>query len=167
MTVAAVLPFAVVVIRRRAVVPVLLGCAFMVSAGADLATAVLHLPQWAVSATYPVIQYGLVYIALTGSTLASLLLLATGAFAMWAVTQGAWERPDAVPRIIGALATTGLLWDRPPARPYVPALVVYFGVGTVCWIAYVSMPGLWPWLAYQACRLVGLGLFTVAVWREY
>jgi hypothetical protein len=63
------------------------------------------------------------------------------------------------------MAVVGLLSRAPP--PTRPALAVYFGLGAAAWFWYCTDPGTAPYLAYQGCRLVGLTVVTVAVWREH
>jgi hypothetical protein len=158
---AGLVPLAVVWLeRRRGFAPRvwLITAAFGVSCVSDF-TVLYSAPPWLVSAVYPVVQYGLLYLALAPRLTAISLLLLTGGLAGIAIRYGAWERPDALPRVAGSLAVIAL--------SRMPGLWVYFGLGTVGWVWYCATPDLWPWLAYQACRLVGLTLFTVAVWRDH
>lgn len=50
-------------------------------------------------------------------------------------------------------------------QPLRRSLLVYFGWGTLAWFAYVAVPGYPSWLAYQATRVLGIGLFAYACWH--
>lgn len=46
------------------------------------------------------------------------------------------------------------------------ALGVYFGLGALCWMAYVAAPGWTTWLAYQATRALGIALWCSVAYRS-
>lgn len=162
---------AVLWVRDRPRPPALWGIAgaFAVSWVADTLAHWMP-PGWAVSAVYPVAQFGILYLVLAPPTLALACTVATGAVAIWAIDAGTYSGPDALIRIVGALFILSLsTGSRPPIRR---ALFVYFGLGAVCWAPLVFLPGespafLFCWLAYQSCRMLGLGLLTWTLWRDY
>ena len=141
----------------------LLAAGLAVSTVADVATA-LAAPQWLVSAAFPVTQFGLVFLALS-PLLAFPALLGITLLSLAAVLFGATEGPDALVTLAGGAAVLGMAYFRDDLARYRPALVIYFGAGAVCWYWYCQAPGLAPWLAYQGCRLIGLGWCSLAVWR--
>lgn len=162
---AALVPLAPLLWRRSTARLWWIGAAFAVSWVADAAVG-FGVPAYFVSALYPVTQFGLLYGVLAPRKPATLLLLVTGVIAILAVIAGSTQLPEAALRITGSLAVVALVKDRADLKLIRPALLVYFGLGALCWLGYTVWPGLYPWLAYQAMRLAGLGVFTVAIWRE-
>lgn len=45
------------------------------------------------------------------------------------------------------------------------ALVIYFGLGCVAYLAYAGWPGWTTWGVYQLTRVAGLSLFAAVVWH--
>ena len=161
----AVAPFAIMAIRARSIRPFLVAFALMVSWFADAIRAA-GVEHWAVSAVYPVLQYSLIYRLYVPRWPAIWLMLGTAGLAAVAAVYGAYTGPDAVLRLAGGLVLTLLVVGR-----YRPGLLVYFGLGALAWAPLVVLAGdspafLYCFLAYQGCRVVGLGLISRAVWRD-
>ena len=68
---------------------------------------------------------------------------------------------DLLLRTVAWLGIVGMVWNRPLGRLRL-ALLLYFGIGWVFWIAYVWNPDWITWGAYQGNRLLGLMLFCWA-----
>lgn len=142
-----------------------LAVAFAVSWIAD--TAADALPRshgWIPSLLYPVTQTALVGAVLLPRRrawmLLGLLLGVAGASLAWRAYQG----PDVVLRSVAWLAVVWIVVTRPELpRRLGMALLVYFGVGLVAWLAHAEWVTLATWYPYQATRLAGLVLFCRAI----
>lgn len=136
--------------------------AMLVSILADLSVS-FGAPQWVVSAIYPVLQLGILILAVHPPWWRRTPWL-VGGIAGLGVVAGTWRQPNAILHTLGAALVLSLLPHSPPKWRW--PLVVYFVGGMVAWWGYVAAPGLWPYLAYQACRLVGLGGLTYGMVRD-
>jgi hypothetical protein len=134
--------------------------AFAVSWLAD--TAAHWTDPWLVGLVYPVSQAALIGAVLLDRSEATLLvwvLVWTAiAAALWEHVQG----PDVLVRTVAWGSVTGLAYERPALGMLRRALLVSFGLGWLCWLAYALAPGWSSWGAYQAVRLAGLLLFCAA-----
>lgn len=166
----ALAPLVAVVLRRRNRWAHWLAVAFAVSWIADMIAEFLPPEQrWAVSATYPVTQAGLLYACLTTREQALGLLVVTTVIAFVTALTWATIGPDAALRLVIAVILVWLVqrrWDLGWIRT---GLLIYFGAGALCWVWLPFVPRdvlVWPWLGYQGCRMLGLACVTWGLWDE-
>ena len=118
------------------------------------------LPQFVVSASYPVLQAALVGFVFLGrwhseQFLALLVVTALAAVVLW--TQNTLAL-----RTVAWLGVCAIVLDL-PASPLRTALLVTFGGGWLGWVAYELAPSAAAWLAYRLTWLTGEALFCWAV----
>jgi hypothetical protein len=134
--------------------------AFAVSWLAD--TAALWADPWLVGLVYPVSQAAVIGAVLLDRRDAKVLvwvLVGTALVAaLWEHVQG----PDVLVRTVAWLGLTGIAYERPALGLLRTALLVSFGLGWLCWMAYAIAPGWGSWSSYQITRLAGLLLFCAA-----
>lgn len=76
-----------------------------------------------------------------------------------------WHGPlgiDVLLRTVAWGAVTIIVWRLPLPGRLRASLLVTFGLGWLCWMAYASAPGWWSWSIYQAGRALGIALFCMA-----
>lgn len=134
--------------------------AFAVSWIAD--TAALWVDPWLVGAVYPVSQaviMGFVFLSRREALAFIIALLIVGiADVFWKGVSS----PDILLRTVAWLSVVGILWQLKQLQRLRTALLVYFGLGWLCWMGYAIWPGWTSWSAYQITRLVGILLFCFA-----
>lgn len=139
--------------------------AFFVSWVAD--SAAHWVDPWLVGIVYPVTQAVFVACAfLRREDALAFLAVLVGAGVATMATRGA-DGPDVLLRTVAWLGIVGIVIDRWALGRLRAALLVYFGLGTLAWFAFVLWgqvdPLYRPWYAMQAVRLVGILLFCSAV----
>lgn len=151
----------------------LLAGAFAVSFVADQVGARLqahHMNNWWVIHVYAPLQFSLFLVIVTRrfpvQVLGVFLLVLIGVLS---ILRGPLTEPETMVHVIGGLLVAWLVYDSQPMRRYRSAVMVY-GLGTApCLLALAvldwSSVWWWPtWGAYQAVRLVALGLMVRALW---
>jgi hypothetical protein len=136
---------------------------FGVSTLADLAGAAGY--GYAASQVYPVSQAALVSRPMLTQRwwvgYVALLLAAASASVVWRDGLGM----DVALRVVafGGVAVMG--WRLAVERTLETALLVYFGLGLLAWLAYLAMPGWWTYLGMQGTRVVGIALWCRSAWK--
>lgn len=134
--------------------------AFAVSWLAD--TAAHWTDSHMISVVYPVSQaaiVGFVFLSRREALAFIIALLVVGiADVFWKGVSG----PDILLRTVAWLSVVGILWQLKQLQRLRTALLVYFGLGWLCWMGYAIWPGWRSWSAYQITRLVGILLFCFA-----
>jgi hypothetical protein len=114
------------------------------------------------SQTYPVSQAALVSRPMLTQRwwvlYVALLLTAASASVVWRDGLGM----DVALRVVafGGVAVMG--WRLAVERTLETALLVYFGLGLLAWLAYLAMPGWWTYLGMQGTRVVGIAYWCRA-----
>lgn len=168
------LPLAWCVVLRASGRPVdkaywLLGAAMSISWLADLPA--LWFNTWVPSLAYPVSQSALVaaviYPRRKDAVAYTLLVMLVGALVI--AQQGA-RGPDVILRAVAWLPLCYAVYDQPALDSLRTAVLVYFGLGFVMWLAHVGyikthpdLHGAAPtWFTFHAARLIGLILLCRA-----
>lgn len=137
-----------------------LASAFAVSWLAD--TAALVVDPDLVGNLYPITQAALVGAVLLdrweAAQFACALVIVGVATVLWHGPLGI----DVLLRTVAWGAATIIVWRLPLPGRLRASLLVTFGLGWACWMAYASAPGWWTYSIYQANRLVGIVLFCAA-----
>ena len=131
----------------------------------------LGLDVWAVQHVYPLLQLGLLLPIFVTRYVALAVFSCVAGAALLSTYQGPLYAPEVVASTIAGGVVVWFLRQRADLGLVRPALMVYFGLGSLCmlpWPKLVAYPDafLVAWLFYQGCRLVGLALVSVAVVRS-
>jgi hypothetical protein len=137
-----------------------LAAAFAVSWLAD--TAALIVDPDLVGNLYPITQAALIGAVLLDRLEAAQFVVALVFVGVGSVLWHGVAGPDVLLRTVAWGAVTLIVWRLPLPGRLRASLLVTFGLGWACWMAYAANPG-WPsWSVYQTTRLVGTALFCLA-----
>lgn len=138
-----------------------LAVALAVSFVADVLSFVL--PLRATNDSYPLLQSALIGLVLLDRPTAVLYAAVLGVTAMAVPLVSGLQRPDLLLTTVASLSVVWIAYRyRSLPRALRWSLLVGFGGFWLGWVWYVLDPGWGGWLAYQAARLVGCGLFCWA-----
>ena len=117
---------------------------------------------WLIGAVYPVSQaaiVGAVFLYRYDAMKLVVVLVAVGVIdVFWHGVTG----PDILLRTVAWLSIVGLIYQLPQLERLRTSLLVYFGLGWLCWMFYAIDPGWTSWASYQTTRLLGILLFCWA-----
>jgi hypothetical protein len=149
--------------RRLDVAYTWLALAFGVSAVADVAAFwMAPADRPVVSIVYPISQTAI--IAAVFLIRRDALIVAAG-LCLVALAVVAWrgvQQPDVVFRSIAWLVLVRLIWPLNSIGAMRTALLLYFGLGLIAWIAFVLWQGWWTWGVYQGVRAIALAWYCKA-----
>jgi hypothetical protein len=133
--------------------------AFAISWLADVVADMMPVEdRWTVGLVYPIVQTTLIAATLLLDRRHAVALLA--ALTAMGIVTVAWHGasgPDVLLRSVASLSVVVIAWRRwELPLPLRIALVMYFGLGWLAWLAYAARPGVATWYGYQASRLAGL-----------
>lgn len=141
-----------------------LAAAFTVSWVADaIARELPPDERWVVSLVYVVSQaalIGAVFLDRLDALRFTLVLGMVGVADVLLFGRAVLAGPDILLRTVAWGSVAGLAWQT-PARVRA-SLLVTFGLGLVCWLAYTAVPGWTTYLTYKAAWTTGLVVFCAA-----
>ena len=142
--------------HRRDAARWLVAGAILVSWLVDWIGVVDHAAAWGATALVPVLQCGLIYVLLYRPQHALLVMALVWLLTTVMVAVGGLDMPWVATVVSGAAIVARL-----PRRGWLRwGLIVYFGLGSM---AFLALGTVWGYWLYQSLRAVGIALLTLAM----